>query len=432
MPDRATSSQVLSEGSNEAALGGLVKISRRKRLLIRAIESIARPLLFLSERLKRSNADTSGEVRNILVLEYWNLGDIVMELPFLRNLRLQYSKARIVLLTSPKAAPLLEHQGLVDEVIVVRVPWAQHYSRWKKYNPFSPLWIELVRTLKLLRAQFFDLAFSARADIRENLIIWLVKARRRVGYGFGGGGVFLTDVVTPDLLHPHFSARWLRLLEHLGKPILVRKPSLHLSQEEERFAEEYLAQQGVLNGEFLVGVHSGARSANRQWGQENFAAVAQRLQAQFPIKILWFQDPQQTLPLQDGDHFLSLSLPLRRFLAVLSRCRLLICNDSGPMHIATALNVPAVVVFGPTEPAWFGPLGQENQVVIRPGFWCRPCFDYCLFDQPYCLRTISTDSVFEASATSLKALLQRGRDNGRSLPAGKLKKGVLGALKGYR
>ena len=80
-------------------------------------------------------------------------------------------------------------------------------------------------------------------------------------------------------------------------------------------------------------------------------------------------------------------------MAVLKRCRLFICNDSGPMHISTALGVPVVAVFGPTEPLWFGPLGPDNRIVIQSGFWCRPCFDYCLFDQPYCLRTISVESV---------------------------------------
>jgi len=181
---------------------------------------------------------------------------------------------------------------------------------------------------------------------------------------------------------------------------------LRLADDEERFAHQHLAQHGLGDEDFVVGIHAGGRSATRQWGEENFAAIAQRLHAQFPIRIVWFQDPRQSSPAQASHHFPRLSLPLRQFMAVLSRCRLLICNDSGPMHIATALGVPVVAVFGPTEPAWFGPLGRDNQLVIQPGFWCRPCFDYCRFDQPYCLRTITVDSVFEASAKSVSALLK--------------------------
>jgi lipopolysaccharide heptosyltransferase II len=391
--------------ANSGALGVLVKISTRKRFLIRTFEAAVKPLVFLVEWLRRAEPSRSGEIRQILVVEYWNLGDIVMESPFLQNLRIEYPAAHIVLLTSPKCAPLIENQGLVDEVKVVRVPWTQHYSRWRKYNPFSPLWLELLKTLKTLRTQSFDLAFVARADIRENFILWLIRARQRVGYGFGGGAFLLTDVVLPDLERPHFSNRWLRLLEHLGKPILTLQPRLLLTGEEELAAERFLADRGVKDGDFLVGVHSGARSAIRQWGEENFEAVARGLQKQFAVKILWFQEPNHSSPAPARNHdFLPLSLPLRPFMAVLRRCRLFICNDSGPMHIATALGVPVVAVFGPTEPAWFGPLGPANRIVIQHGFWCRPCYDYCLFDQPYCLRTISIESVYQAAVGVVRDL----------------------------
>jgi lipopolysaccharide heptosyltransferase II len=406
-----------AKDANTAALAVLVRIGIGKRLAIRVFEAIARPLVVAMEWLGHCSANTAGEVRRILVLEYWNLGDIVMELPFLQNLRIHYPDAHIVLMTSPKVAPLIEHQGLVDEVVVVRVPWAQHYSRWRKYNPFSLLWLQLARTLIFLHRQHFDLALTARADIRDNFIIWFTEVRRRVGYAFGGGSFFLTDVVKPDLERPHLSDRWLKLIEHLGKPIVVRQPHLRLVQAEERFAEEYLAERGIQNGDFLIGIHSGARSATRQWGEKNFLKLAQPLLAQFPIKILWFRDPNQeplalngNQPALDRTRLVPLSpLPLRQFMALLKRCRLLICNDSGPMHIATGLKVPVVAIFGPTEPTWCRPLGDDNHVVIHPGFWCRPCLDYCRFDQPYCIRAINVESVFQTSVEALNTLLLKTR-----------------------
>ena len=390
--------------ADDAALGILVRISQRKRKLIRAAEAFLRPLVRLVNRLRGSPDSAAGEVQGILVVEYWNIGDIAMELPFLENLRIHYPNAHIAILTSPKCVPLLADQGLVDEVIVVRVPWAQHYSRWKKYNPFSPLWIEFLRLLVTLRARKFDLAFAARADIRENFVLWLVNVRRRVGYAFGGGGFLLTDAATPDLARPHFSNLWLRLLEHLGKPILTRQPHLRLKPEEDEWAEKYLAGLGVKAEEFLIAIHPGARSAVRQWGEENFLAVAERLLTNFPIRILWFQDPGQPSSAPKSSRSIAVSLPLRQFMAILNRCNLLICNDSGPMHIATAFDVPVVAIFGPGEPAWWAPLGEGHRVVIRPEFWCRPCFDYCIFDQPHCLRLVTVESVYEAAADSLRAI----------------------------
>ena len=390
--------------SDRAALAALAKFGPWKRLTIRLIEAIARPLSSIVDRFRAGGPRTTEEIRNILVLEYWNLGDIVMQSPFLINLRIQYPDARITLFTSPKVAPLIANQQLVDEVMAVQVPWALHYSRWRKYNPFSPLWLQLHRTLRTLRAQRFDLAFSARADLRDNFILWFTNCRRRVGYSFGGGGFFLTDPVAPDIRNPHFSNRWLKLLEHLEKPIFDRQPRLRLTSDEYQAADALLANHGVRQTDFLVAIHPGARSINRQWGASNFTEVAERLLDKFPVKIIWFQEPgqQAQVPVNSVVPF---SLPLREFMAVLSRCAMLICNDSGPMHIATALNVPVVAVFGPTEPAWFGPLGPNNQVVMRSGFWCRPCFDYCVFDQPYCLRTISIEDVYNPAEDALRALL---------------------------
>jgi heptosyltransferase II len=408
--------------ADAAARAALARFGKWKLRLIRVIEALALPIVSVLDRLNPApSSEVSDEnVHHILVVEYWHLGDLVMQMPFLQNLRLQYPAARIVLLASPKAAPLLAGHKVVDEIILISVPWAQHYERLKKYNPFSAHWLALFRTLNVLKARRFDLAFASRADLRDNFMLWFIKARRRVGYSYGGGGLFLTDKVIPDLKNPHQAQRSLRLLEHLQKPILERHPRLYLSPDEDRHAEKFLADRGIRRGDTLVGVHPGARSLIRQWGEGNFVDVVQRLSDRFPVKVLWFQEAGKTPPLPPDERFVSLSLPLREFMAVLNKCDLLICNDSGPMHIATSLNVPVVAVFGPGEPAWFGPLGSDNEIVIRSGFWCRPCLDYCLFDQPYCLRTISVDEVYKAAEKSIQNLLTK--PNEEAQPAAPFRK----------
>jgi lipopolysaccharide heptosyltransferase II len=399
--------------ADQAALGTMVKFGRRKRQIIKVIEALMKPFVTLLDGLRGSTLQESQEVQKILVVEYWNLGDIVMQSPFLINLRIRYPQAHIVLLTSPKVVPLISDQGLVDEIIEVRVPWAQHYSRWRKYNPFSSLWIEMLKVLIVLRGKHFDLAFAARADLRDNFILWLTEARRRVGYAFGGGGLFLTDKVVPDVRNPHFANRWLRLLEHLGDPVIERQPRLRIAEEDQQAAWKLLQERGVRPGDFLVGIHPGARSVNRQWGVENFSQVAERVLAKYPVKLLWFQEPGQEARAPESDQVVPLALGLRQFMAVLAECGALICNDSGPMHIATALNVPVVAVFGPTEPLWFGPIGADNRIVIQSGFWCRPCFDYCIFDAPYCLKTVTVRDVFESADQTLGKLLSEPAEDMR-------------------
>jgi heptosyltransferase II len=392
--DRGGLSQKETES---AARGCMVKFSSGRRFVIRFAELLLFPIVRCVDFFRSRRARSSNEVRKILVLESGNLGDIVGILPFLKNLRVDYPEARIAFLANPSMFPLLENLHFVDELIPARFPWAIHFSQWKRYNPFSSLWIQLARAIREVRQREFDLALSARGDIRDNFILWLTGIKRRVGYGFLGGGFLLTETVMPNLTRPHRSDCWLHLLKHLGREVLDWQPHLKLSPAEEKFAKEYAAQRGIGDGELVIGIHAGARIRTRQWGRENFQAVGEKLTEKLPAKILWFQDPNESKPSDDDVPFARAALPLRQFMAVLARCNMLICNDSGPMHIATGLGVPIVGVFGPTEPAWFGPLGEQNKIVMHPSFWCRPCADRCIFDQPYCLRTISIEWVLQAA-----------------------------------
>jgi heptosyltransferase-2 len=385
-----------------AARASFLKMTPRKWRLVRAAEAVLRLLLpFLP--LPRAE-DSSGErPKSILVVEYWNLGDLAILVPFLKNLRRSYPEVRISMQVNAGLGSFLEGQGLVDEFIPVRVPWAQNHSRWKKYNPFSTDWISFARTLQAVRKRQFDWAISGRMDLRDNFLLWLSGAARRIGYGLGGGGFLLTDRVAPDLSRPHRADIWLRLLEELGNPVDRDLGSIRLSTDELASAQLFLQERGIPLDAFLIGVHPGARIAVRRWGTERFAEVAQHLLTESDAHILWFSDPGNPSATPPLERCHAVSLEFRSFLAVLSRCRLLICNDSGPMHVANLLSVPVVAVFGPQKPEWFGPRGARDRVVIRPEFPCRPCSDYCIFDEPHCLRTIAPEDV---TASVREAILE--------------------------
>jgi heptosyltransferase-2 len=230
-------------------------------------------------------------------------------------------------------------------------------------------------------------------DVRDNFLLWLSGAARRIGYGLGGGGFLLTDRVAPDLSRPHRADIWLHLLDALGKPTNRDLGGLRLTADELASAQLFLEESGIPSDAFLIGVHPGARIAVRRWGDERFSEVVRHILEETEAHVLWFSDPGNPSVASPLERCHRVSLEFRSFLAVLSRCRLLVCNDSGPMHLANLLGVPVVAVFGSTNPVWFGPRGAQDRIVIRPEFWCRPCFDYCIFDEPHCLRTIKPGDV---------------------------------------
>jgi len=386
----------------------LLRMTPLRWRLVRIFESLTQFLKPLIPPL-RPFKNPKEQPASILVIEYWNLGDLAILVPFLKNLRRSFPTARVSLLISPNLSSFLEGQGIVDETIPIRVPWARHFNRWRKYNPFSMDWISLTRTILALRKRRWDWAFSGRMDVRDNFMLWLSSARRRIGYGIGGGGSFLTDQVTPDLSRPHRADVWLHLLEAIDMSVDRNLGHFRLADSELASAQSYLTGLGIPPGAFLIGVHSGARIATRRWGEDRFAEVARRLLQETDAHILWFSEPGNSIQVPCMERCHAVSLDFGDSLAVLSRCQLVICNDSGPMHLANLLRVPVVAVFGPTNPVWFGPRGPQDRVVIRPEFTCRPCWDYCVFDQPYCLRAISVDEVHDAAKKQINRILNSER-----------------------
>lgn len=371
-----------------------LKMTPRKARLVRAFEFLAKMILpLLPSPPPPSSA--SSPPRSILVIEYWNLGDLAILVPFLRALRRRYPAARISLLVNAAFASLLDGQGLLDEFIPVQVPWI-HHNRWKKYHPFSSRWISFARTILALRTRQFDCAFSGRMDLRDNCLLWLSNARRRIGYGLGGGALFLTDRVAPVLSRPHRADIWLNLLDTGNGFPDVAPGSFRLTDSDRASAKSFLAARGIPAAVPVLGIHPGARVATRRWGDDRFAEVARHLHVTTPAHILWFSEPGDHSEGPPLDRLHTVKADFRLFLAILSACKLLICNDSGPMHLANLLDVPVVAIFGPQNPHWFGPRGVHDKVVIRPEMWCRPCFDYCIYDQPHCLREISPAEVMSS------------------------------------
>ena len=401
--------------ANAAAAAIFKKYWGMRKLGVYLAEALLKPLVWLSKSQPTPGLD---ETKTILVFEPGSLGDMVMLMPFLRSLRARFPMAKVSLLCRVGGSSggyasldlgsveaLLLDQGHVDELIPLVVPWLIDVSPWKKYNPFSLNWPRFIYSLLQLRHRGFDLAFpSGRSDIRYNLVLWLTGAKRRVGYAYSGGAFFLTDIATPDLTRPQQVEVCLRLLESLNISLIREGKLLRISAEDQLFSAKFLNEHGVGDGDFIVGVHGGSRVAGRTWGQENFSRIAERLTKECGVRVVWFGDPANSDQDARPAEVIPASFALRRFLAVLARCNLLICNDSGPMHMAGVLGVPVVAVFGATFPEWFLPSGDKNRAMVRRDMPCRPCGDRCILDQPYCLRLISADDVMEIVRQAMNSL----------------------------
>lgn len=348
-------------------------VTRNKKLALKAIDAIGPALVPLLERIWRPRTDSGEPVSRILVIEPWLIGDVVLATPLLQALRERYPDARISLLAKPHAEELLRNSGLIDEVIVFDLPWTANSG---KYRPGRYDRRAIAALVARLRHTKFDLTIDCRMDIRSNVVTFATGAPRRIGYDFGGGSYLLTHALpaSPDEHHKVFD--WLALLRPLddgrwgGEETAANlarrlKPRLSVTADEGAEAARRLSSLGFLEDDLIVGIHPGASQPRRRWPLDDFAWVAEALAERHSTKTLVFLDPEnygQTMGIPDA-RFLRTSL--RELMAAMTQCDLLLCNDSGPMHIADALGVPLVGIFTAGNPTWHGPSGDDQLAVGR-------------------------------------------------------------------
>lgn len=368
-------------------------VSDRKLRWARNGDRVLAPFLPILRGVLPPNQSRSEQPQRILVSELWHIGDVVIAMPFLAELRRRFPAAKITLLSKAHARETLENSGLVDDVISFDLPWTfleedkRSHGRWVLGVP------GLVRKL---RRERFDIAFDCSRDGRNHLLLYLSGAARRVGFAFGGGASLLTDAVPVGSLEHHRTDDWLRLLEPFGGNTTLGPAQLRVSDVEREHAREFLRRAGHVEGEMLVAIHPGGSSRLKRWGLESFEALAASVEHEFGARVLWLVDPKGTglnVKLPNGS-IRARPSSLRELMALLHAAKLLVCNDGGPMHLAAALGVPTFAVYSWGKPEWWRPVGSgRHSWVQRNDITCRPCAGHCIFSEPICLTGLSLETV---------------------------------------
>ncbi|MEO6331384.1 MAG: glycosyltransferase family 9 protein [Gemmatimonadaceae bacterium] len=296
----------------------------------------------------------------ILVVELWQIGDVVLSTPLLASLRYCFPDSTITFLGKPHAETLLRASGLVDDVIVAELPWTRTE---RKYHPADYDWGVVRNLLRRLRERRFDVAFDARMDIRSNILVSLTGAKRRFGFRYGGGDWLLTDAIPVDPAANHKTGDWASLLQAAGCQPTGDPRCILKTTEDER-----LDARAVLSNHFGVGarpiaLHPGGSHAGKRWPLDCFDSLAREVLSA-GYQVVAFHEPNGYGKELDGiAGVLGLRVGLREMMAIIEQCATLVCNDSGPMHVAAALGVPTVAIFERGEPRWFGPVGDDHIVI---------------------------------------------------------------------
>jgi heptosyltransferase II len=332
----------------------------------------------------------------IIRMPNW-IGDLVMATPILTEVRHAFPKAHITAMALSPICDLLREDPDIDELFC-----------FNKVSPFGRR-SERRDIIGKLRQGEYDLGILLTHSFSSAWWFWRGHVRRRLGYKGQFRNLLLTDAVSlpNEIQEQHLVETYKQLLLPLGIPVSDEGPRLFFTEKEMEEARKLLYQLGIRSEHRLVGINPGAAYGTAKcWLPERFRQVTEKLVQQDNVRVLYFGDQATTTLTKEickGLPVLNLagSTTLRQLGALIKQCRVLLTNDSGPMHIAAAVGTPVVALFGSTNEKVTGPYKAQNATVIHKQVACSPCYKRVCPIDFRCMKRIETDEVFDALMQSL-------------------------------
>ncbi len=356
------------------------------------------------------------------VIQVNALGDVLMVTPLLHALVEALGPGRVDVVMTGRTAPLLENlPGLGTRILL------PSEFRWR--HPSSVR--DFLRVVRRLRSERYDAILDTSRLMHTAWLAFLAGPQRKIGprlprqlgpVALEGVGYLYTDEVAIDPAG-HMIRQHLALLAPLGIPPASERMRYAPTPPDRQAAHAWLAARGLAGDDPYIVIHPGAKWPPKRWHADRFQALAGRLRGE-AVAVVLVGDASDR-PLLDAvaagitppPLIVSGDLPLGAVGALIQGARLFIGNDSGLMHIASAVGTPVLALFGPTFPERTGPLGPRDRGIVKP-ITCRPCRlyftrDRCERGHNYCMDLIEVDEVWAAARSMLGPAAARPEGPGR-------------------
>ena len=309
--------------------------------------------------------ESLGTVRRGVFIRTDRLGETLLNLPAIAVLGAALPNAELTVVVHPALQDLVASAPGVDRVL----PHDGDDTRW---------WARAIELAKALRAHQFDLAIVSNPKKELHLAVWLAGIPRRVGYGRKWGRWLLTDRLDDRkaLGERHEVEYNLDLIRALGFPTTIPQWRLPRFDREQAEVLQLLQRQGIKPSDSLIAIHPWTSNPLKQWPAGRFQTLIRRCVERLAVQVVVIGGPEEAgrskevllahVPVGD----LTGKLTLRQLAALLQMARLLVSNDSGPVHLASAVGAKTVVLFGTPDPATgpgrWGPYGEGHWVIWKP------------------------------------------------------------------
>lgn len=345
--------------------------------------------------------------QKILMINPFGIGDVLFTTPFLRNVRRAFPKACIGYVGNKRTEPLLRAHEDIDQVFVYE---RDDFDRLYKKSKWKFL-AEVRCFIAKIRQEGYDVVFDFSLNPVINILTCLGRIPNRVGFNYKNRGRFLTDKIPfRSFEGRHVVEFYLGLLETVGLSATFRDLNMNISPADRQWAENFLS--GVVPGKRKIGILPGAGAswgANarfRRWKTEKYSDLVDKIIAKYDAQIILLGDSSErelcagiaeNHPRNITQAFGRTSLT--QLAALMSMCDLVVLNDGGPLHMAVAIGVPSVSIFGPVDQNVYGPWGKPSKHrVVTSNILCRPCYRYFRMtrcEHVSCLEQIQVNDVFQ-------------------------------------
>ncbi len=342
--------------------------------------------------------------KRILVVRTDRIGDVLLSTPVLDALRAAYPNAYIAMLVSSQTKDVVCGNPFLDEVIV--------YDK----ECLQKGWIASMKFSLALRKKRFDVALVLHPTNRAHLVVWGAAIPRRIGYD-RKLGFLLTD----RLLHrkqegaKHELEYNFDILQQLGIAYAGQKPFMPLQQSSELWADALFSNANINIHKPIIALHPAASDLYKTWPSERFAETADTLVKTCGATIIVVSGPKKVdldLARQTIERMrhsvidVSGKTSVSQLASLLKRCHLLISNDSGPVHIATAVGTPVISIFGRGQrglsPKRWGPVGEKD-VFVHADVGCVECLAHNCKKSFACFQSIPASKVIALAHQALQA-----------------------------
>lgn len=340
----------------------------------------------------RNFLDVQPPVERILVVKLRAIGDVLLSTAVLPGLRAAYPQASVDFLTEKYCAGVVEGNPHIRNLVT--------------FDPVNDGSLDLIRRV---RTAGYDLVVDLFGNPRSAVLTLLSGASVRVGYRFNWRTLCYNRVVPPRGGTVHNVDFNLDALIRIGIDGLSGKPYFPLDDSAETFAGDFFTETGLVDRK-VIALNAGGGWISKKWRPEQFAGLGKRIVEETGSGVLVFwgpgeeEDARQVLAGIGRGAVMTPASTLKQLGSLLKRCSVLVTNDSGPMHIAAALGVPVVAIFGPTVPRLQGPVFTESVVVQNLDLDCLGCsYTVCPIGNP-CMVDLPVGKVYAALQELMNAL----------------------------